>query len=492
MVRSVSMVAAPPRTVGKYRLYEKIGSGGMGSVHLGRLFAPGGFRRIVAIKRLHPQFAEDASFVSAFLDEARLASRVHHPNVVAPLDVVATDGEVFLVFEHLLGVSLAVLVRRAMERGESIPPPVAVSIMVDVLHGLHAAHEATGDDGESLHLVHRDVSPQNIVVGKDGSTRLLDFGIAKAAGRAQTTGEGIVKGKRGYMAPEHLLGRTCRASDIYSASVVLWEMLAERRLFADEPSIADRLDGRAIESPFVTARATWSNPETIESILLRGLAHAPEHRFTTAREMAIALETLGLATSREVGEWVERTGHAELLERARLVSVVESSVVEASSGELPSSLDSSAHSAGAPAGIALSVTSHDPPPSHSSGTRQRRGALVAAAVIALISCLGLAALLGLRRAPLPAGTTGPEAAPALAKLATSEPLPVLAEAAPAPALAPSIAEGAATSDAKPASTAPKPPTSTRPRPQAKRPGGHCAPYVIDSHGRKQFNEECLR
>ena len=306
-------MTASPRAVGNYRLFERIGAGGMGSVYLGRLFASGGFRRLVAIKRLHEHLAEDADFVSAFLDEARLASRIHHPNVVAPLDVVATGGEVFLVFEHILGTSLSVLHRLARVLGEPIPPRIAVSIMIDVLHGLHAAHEATGDDGHTLGLVHRDVSPQNILVGKDGSARLLDFGIAKATGRSQVTGEGIVKGKRGYMAPEHLLGAASRASDLYSASVVLWEVVAMRRLFPDEQSVTDRLAGRAIDSPFAPAPATtshaprpasaaWPEPAAIEAIVMRGLSREPSERFESAREMAIALEALGVATSREVGE----------------------------------------------------------------------------------------------------------------------------------------------------------------------------------------------
>jgi serine/threonine protein kinase len=488
------MVAAP-RTVGNYRLYEKIGAGGMGTVHLGRLFASGGFRRIVAIKRLHPQFAEDADFVSAFLDEARLASRVHHPNVVAPLDVVSTDGEAFLVFEHLLGVSLATLLRHTFAKGESVPPRIAVSMMVDVLHGLHAAHEANGDDGESLGLVHRDVSPQNILVGKDGSSRLLDFGIAKAAGRAQTTGEGIVKGKRGYMAPEHLLGRTCRASDLYSAAVVLWEILAERRLFPDDLTMVDRLAGRAVESPFARARnATWSNPAAVDSIVLRGLAHEPELRFSTAREMAIALEALGIATSREVGEWVERVGHAELVERARLVSSVESSVLDAPVPESASNVVAPQR-AGSDAELVSATfeTDADIPSSQTKG-RTRRRALGALVAITVISCLGLLVLVLLHRTTTADATVaGPMSAatPAAATPAATTPSNDVAPVVPA-AAAPAISDVAAAVEPRVGAAAVKPPTSTRPRSYAKRPVARCAPYVIDSHGRKTFNEKCLR
>jgi len=184
---SAPSTTAPGRTVGPYRLFDKIGSGGMGSVHLARFFAPGGFRRIVAIKHLHPHHAEDAAFVSAFLDEARLASRIHHPNVVASLDVVTEGGEVFLVFEHVPGVSLATLAANAKARGETIPLGIATSLMLNVLHGLQAAHEARGDHGEPLDLVHRDVTPQNVLVGRDpgregDQLKLVDFGIAVVPG----------------------------------------------------------------------------------------------------------------------------------------------------------------------------------------------------------------------------------------------------------------------------------------------------------------------
>lgn len=181
---------------------------------------PAGFARTVAIKRLHAQFAHDPTFVAMFLDEARLAARLRHQNVVPILDVVAQDGELFLVMEYVHGESLSRLVR--LQGFAGVEPSIAVGIMVGALHGLHAAHEARGEDGELLGLVHRDVSPQNILLGVDGVARLLDFGIAKAAGRMQTTEEGVLKGKAAYMAPELLLGEPAdRRGDVWAASVVL-------------------------------------------------------------------------------------------------------------------------------------------------------------------------------------------------------------------------------------------------------------------------------
>src|SRR5262249_24957061 len=151
-------------------------TGGMATVHLGRLSGPVGFTKTVAIKRLHAQFAHDPEFVAMFLDEARLAARIQHPNVVQTLDVVSTDGELFLVMEYVRGETLSRLVRM----GEPIPPRIVVALISGVLQGLHAAHEAAADDGRALALVHRDVSPQNVLVGLDGTARLLDFGVAKA------------------------------------------------------------------------------------------------------------------------------------------------------------------------------------------------------------------------------------------------------------------------------------------------------------------------
>src|SRR5215472_13646045 len=222
------MGAAPPgsspRIVGRYALFGEIASGGMATVHFGRLLGPAGFARTVAIKRLHAHFAKDPEFVAMFLDEARLAARVVHPNVVPTLDVVALDGELFLVMEYVQGEALSRLWRALRERDERIPHRVVASCLTGVLHGLHAAHVATSERGEPLGIAHRDVSPQNVLVGMDGISRVLDFGISKASGRIQITREGRVKGKTGYMSPEQLSGGAVdRRTDIYSASVVLWE-----------------------------------------------------------------------------------------------------------------------------------------------------------------------------------------------------------------------------------------------------------------------------
>jgi eukaryotic-like serine/threonine-protein kinase len=315
----------PVRVIGRYALYDEIASGGMATVYFGRLLGPVGFSRTVAIKCLHPQYAKDPQFVSMFLDEARLAARIQHPNVVPTLDVVALQGELFLVMDYVQGESLSRLTRKTVERGGRIPTRIAVTVMISVLYGLHAAHEARSEHGDPLGIVHRDVSPQNVLVGVDGVARVLDFGVAKAAGRVQTTHEGQLKGKVAYMAPEQLLGKPVdRRTDVYAAAVVLWESIVGRRLFeGDNPGmVMNRVIEGQIESP---SRLAPGLSTDLDAVVRRGLARDQSARFSTAREMAVALEqVIVLASPREVGEWVEHTAGRTLGKRAEKLAEIES------------------------------------------------------------------------------------------------------------------------------------------------------------------------
>lgn len=313
-----------PRIIGRYALYGEIAAGGMATVHFGRLVGPVGFSRTVAIKRLHPQFAKDPEFVSMFLDEARLAARVQHPNVVATLDVVPLGGEVFLVMEYVQGEALSRLIRAARRRDQRLPARIAIAIMAGVLHGLHAAHEAKSEHGEPLNIVHRDISPQNVLVGVDGVARVLDFGVAKAAMRAQSTRDGQMKGKISYMAPEQLQGQVDRRADIFSAGTVLWEALTGARLFKGESAgqVLNMLAEAPIRPP---SSIVPSLPPRLDAIVLRALERDPDRRFQTARELAIALEQTGtVALNREVGEWVQDVGGDTLARRASQVAEIES------------------------------------------------------------------------------------------------------------------------------------------------------------------------
>src|ERR1051325_1285013 len=221
-----------PRLIGRYALFGEIAAGGMATVHFGRLVGPAGFSRTAAITRLHAHYAKDPEFVAMFLDEARLASRIQHPNVVTTLDVVNLPSEVFLVMEYVQGESLSRLIRNARKLNEQVPAGHAAAIIAGMLHGLHASHEAKIERREALNIVHRDVSPQNVLVGTDGSARVLDFGVAKAAMRSQSTRDGQMKGKLSYMSPEQLPRQPLdRRTDLFAAGVVVWEALTGKRLF---------------------------------------------------------------------------------------------------------------------------------------------------------------------------------------------------------------------------------------------------------------------
>jgi eukaryotic-like serine/threonine-protein kinase len=309
--------------IGRYVLHDEIAAGGMATVHLGRLRGPVGFARTVAIKRLHPNCARDPEFVAMFLDEARLAARIRHPNVVPTIDVVQEGDELFLVMEYVAGESLARLIRPKRDMGRAAPVPIALAIVADVLHGLHDAHEARDENGTPLDIVHRDVSPHNVLVGIDGVSRVLDFGIAKAASRITTTREGQLKGKIAYMAPEQLSQRPVdRRTDVFAASIVLWEALTGERLFYDEDvggMMARVLHG---DIPRPSAKVS-SVPEALDAIVMRGLARDPEERFATAKAMASALEELGPARALQVSAWVDALAGDALKRRAATLAAIE-------------------------------------------------------------------------------------------------------------------------------------------------------------------------
>jgi len=327
-VESVADVAvrdSGPRILGRYAIYDAIASGGMATVHYGRLLGPVGFSRTVAIKRLHPQFAQDPEFVTMFLDEARLAARIRHPNVVGTLDVVASANEIFLVMDYVHGESLARILREVTSREQAVPLPIALRIASDSLQGLHAAHEARDERGAPLNIVHRDISPQNILLGVDGVSRLVDFGVAKAAGRGQTTREGQIKGKLSYMSPEQLKGGSTvnRQTDIHAFATVLWEMLTGRRLFAGDNE-ADTI-ARVVRHHIPPAsQFTPGLPPEVDAVLMRGLAEDVRDRYATARDMCVALEACGpIAPTMLVADWVQAQAHELLERRAQTVSSIE-------------------------------------------------------------------------------------------------------------------------------------------------------------------------
>ena len=320
---------ASVRRIGRYLLCDAIASGGMATVHLGRFVGPQGFSRTVAIKQLHQHFARSSEFVAMFLDEARILSRIRHPHVVAPLDVLVLDGELFIVMEYVHGASFSELLDAC--RGP-VPSRIASAIVIQMLLGLHAAHEATSERGEPLSIVHRDISPHNVLVGSDGIARVADFGIAKAESRARTTGDGTLKGKLGYMAPEQLRSAPVdRKTDLFACGIVLWEALTGERLYAADNIVAlfDKVENKTISPPSELVPVL---PRAVDDLVRRALTLDPPQRFSTAREMALELErALPPASTLEVSEWVNGLVGPHLRVRAERISELES--VDA--GELP-------------------------------------------------------------------------------------------------------------------------------------------------------------
>jgi eukaryotic-like serine/threonine-protein kinase len=331
VVRPANAPASAPAasTIGRYVVGPKFAAGGMASVHLGRLRSSAGFSRTVAIKRLLPDLAKDPEFVTRFCDEARIASRIRHTNVVPTLDVVH-EPEVLLVLEYVHGESLWRLLRTASTRDERCPPAVASAIVVGVLRGLHVAHQAKGENGLPLDLVHRDVSPQNVLVGADGVPRVLDFGIAKAAGREMSTiskgSSNDIRGKLAYMAPEQVAGEPIdRRADVFAAGVMLWESLASERLFKGEDAM------QTMEAVFHRDPPPLSNvvpgvSPRVDEVLAMALSKDPEQRYLTADEMARAIEiALPPASDREVAEWVDKIGAESLSARSAVLARFERS-----------------------------------------------------------------------------------------------------------------------------------------------------------------------
>lgn len=310
---------------GNYVVLGILGQGGMGRVYLGRMTTGAGFSRLVAIKQIHPHLADDSEVVGRFLDEARLSSQVRHANVVSTLDVIAKNQRgagtktLSLIQEYVEGAALSTLLTNAIARKEPVPIPIALSIAIGILRGLAATHDATNEQGEPLQIVHRDVSPQNVLVGVDGVARITDFGVARGAGRLVVTEDGGIRGKLRYMAPEQLKsGTQTRQVDIYAAGAVLWEMLAGARLVSakDEAAvIATVLHG---DLPRVSTRRPEVSPE-LDAIVARSLSSDVTERYATASEMAAALSALAPASLDEVAAFVRDLAREELLERQGLV-----------------------------------------------------------------------------------------------------------------------------------------------------------------------------
>lgn len=286
---SMHRVIGPGDVLGRYELLLPVAAGGMAMVWAARLKGSRGFHKIVAVKTMLPKLSEDAQFEKMFLDEATLASRIHHPNVVEVLDLGEQNGVLFIAMEWVDGVPLNQLMKAA--KGTGIPGPVAIHIITHAAEGLQSAHELRDDDGRTIGLVHRDVSPQNILVGYDGFTKMLDFGLAKATALGDgATRAGQLKGKISYMAPEQVRGDSLdRRADIFALGVVLYAVSTGKHPFRRESEGATLFTISSPDPAPAPSRFMQYPPE-LEAVLMKAIAKDPDKRYSSALEFSRALE----------------------------------------------------------------------------------------------------------------------------------------------------------------------------------------------------------
>jgi eukaryotic-like serine/threonine-protein kinase len=444
----------------RYELVARIAAGGMATVYVGRHRGAAGFWRLCAIKRAHPHLVEDGELRRSLVAEARLASRIQHPNVVSVSDVEELEGELLLVMDYVEGATLTELLRHAADAGRRISPRCVVRIVLDACAGLGAAHGLAGDDGAPLGLVHRDVSPQNVLVGSDGRARILDFGIAKvddAAEGTARTATGLLKGKVGYMSPEYLQGRSVDArSDLFALGAVLWEALAGERLFRGDNHLETMMQVRNAPAP-PASRVAPGLGDALDAVLARALEKSPARRYPSTAELAAALESAArkaelLGTHAEVAAEVEALAGAALARRRAVVRerLEHGAQADSASGLAAGEAASGAASEDAEGG-SIEVTVSDSAfrdddaqlvgaGRRAPAVRRRRGVL-----------MGLAAAVAAVAVGVIASLRGPSAVPADPSASGS-----VADGEPASGLAPSgtaAAPAATTATAAPAASA---------------------------------------
>lgn len=323
---TISTIPAPLR-LGPYELVRRLATGGMAEVYLARRAGPHGFQKTVAVKRILPQFARDTDFVAMFVDEARVCARLGHPNIVQVFDFGEQDGELYMAMEYVDGTTGARLIRAAAGQAEELPLDACLHIVLSILHALEYAHSARDDDGKPLSLVHRDVSPGNVLIDRTGAVKLTDFGIARAAEIERRTDAGQLKGKLGYMSPEQVVGRELDArSDIFTLGIVFAEMLILRPLFSGGKELDVLLRIRDADLSAID-RAGARVPDDVRAVLFKALARDPNLRWPTAGAFAEALEEVARRRRLQMGP----TRLAALVEKMGLVTAAEE---EVDSGEM--------------------------------------------------------------------------------------------------------------------------------------------------------------
>jgi eukaryotic-like serine/threonine-protein kinase len=318
-------VTAPPEEFGAYRVFEQLGGGGMATVH--RAQRHDGAGPPVALKRLHPQLAQVDEFVNAFLDEAKLASLLQHDHIARTYDYGKVDDTYFIAMELVRGPTVSQLMQSCWAAKREIPLPIGMFIIIQLLDALEYAHHLT-ENGKALEIIHRDVTPSNVIVSTSGITKLIDFGIAKAASSSVRTKTGFIKGKFAYVAPEYIAGKIDARVDLFAAGIIAHEMLAGRKLFQVENDFETlkRVQSLAIEAP-----SKWNPkvPAALDDIVMTSLRRNPDERWARASAMRNAFATVAkeLPKPAQVARWLEECTGPAVRSDASAVSI-EISLIE--------------------------------------------------------------------------------------------------------------------------------------------------------------------
>ena len=318
----VADVSGLPRTFGPYTLFEQVGKGGMAQIYLARAETELGATRLAVVKQILPAFADDPRFAEMLIHEAKLAARLGHRRIVQVFDLGKHEDHLYIAMEYVEGFDLNSLLRQCTEQKVALPAPHALGIIADVLEGLDYAHRRTDENGKPLEIVHRDVSPSNVLISYEGEVKLCDFGIAHANDLVKEGASEALKGKAGYMSPEHARGEPLDArADVFAAGIILWELLAGRRLYKPKSEIPLVEQAKRAEIPTLPDKGVPKHA-ALEVIVRRALAKDREDRYPSAGAMQRDLETYladsGLLASRlELGKWIATSFGTDLVEKRR-------------------------------------------------------------------------------------------------------------------------------------------------------------------------------
>jgi serine/threonine protein kinase len=287
---------------GEYKILKKIATGGMAEVFLAKRVGMKGFEKLLAIKRIHPQFSENEEFIAMFIDEAKLAAKLNHRNIVQIYDFGSQQGSYYIAMEYIFGKDLRSILKKSKERGERFPLAQCAYIITEAAKGLEYAHTLKDHFGKPLQIIHRDISPQNILISYEGEIMLADFGIAKAASKSTETRAGVLKGKILYMSPEQAWGKPIdRRTDLYSLGVVLYEMVTQRKIFDtdSEFSMLEKVRNAVVEFP---PNVFENIPNNFLQVVQKALDKNPDHRYQSAHDMRVDLENYLLTTQERLSE----------------------------------------------------------------------------------------------------------------------------------------------------------------------------------------------